>query len=126
MSAEARIAALETRIARLEARLSEPLPTAALPPLRRVVETVARDFGITVEEMLSAAQTANLVEARGAAALLMRRVHSASYVRIGRALNRDHSTCIHAATGAAIRMSRDAAYAARITTLTERLKEHAA
>ncbi len=69
-----------------------------VPPVARVLQTVARETGVSVEEMRGARRTRHLVQARQVAAWLLARTRpELSLPQIGRLLGgRDHTTIIHA------------------------------
>lgn len=102
-----RIAALEARVAQLESRLPRP---CAVPAGRtgQIIQATADAFGVLVEEVLSARQTADVALARQVAMHLTRRLTSHSYPAIGRRFGRDHTTVIHADRAVAARCRDDA------------------
>ncbi len=59
-----------------------------------IVEIVAREYQITTEQLLSKDRHKCTAEARKVALFLTRELTSLSYPEMGRAFNRDHTTCI--------------------------------
>lgn len=63
----------------------------------RVIESVARDFGMTSADILGKRRHNELVDARAVVAMTLKRWGRKSYPEIGRIMGgRDHSTVIHA------------------------------
>ncbi len=87
-------ARLEAEIAHEEAaearRARRPLPTTGA-----VIAATADLYGVTVEQVLSDARAPRVVKARQAACWVLR-AQGWTFQGIGRALDRDHSTVIHA------------------------------
>ncbi len=93
-------------------RLSHPWSSALL----RL--NVAAEFAVDVELMTGPRKFPELVEARCACALVMRRRFGWSTTRIGRALgDRDHTTIGHALREGARRESADPDFAARLARI---------
>jgi hypothetical protein len=82
----------------------EPIPldvakavrSAVEEKARLVIERVGYAHGFTLPELRSTSRAADLVAARWAAAAAARSETEASLPQIGRLLNRDHSTILHA------------------------------
>ena len=98
--------AAEARRIEREARLSKPVtrpapkPAFAPPaPAMKVMQDVARHFGVTVEDLQSPSRREVYINARGAAIRLLRERSSVtySYHRLAQIFGgRDHSTIVHA------------------------------
>lgn len=87
------VADLRARIAKLERGAP-----AAVPRRERfhaILDTVASDFGVTTQELLGEGKAANLAVPRHIAMALARRMLGYSLPRIGRLLNRDHTTVLY-------------------------------
>lgn len=61
----------------------------------RVVELVAKDFGITVADMKGPSRKPALVDPRAVVIAALKRWGRYSFPQIGRALGRDHTSAIH-------------------------------
>ena len=73
------------------ARADEPID------VKRILLTVAKTFGVTLDELRSSSCRQTLVRARGVAILLARRLTQESLQSLGKLLGRrDHSTIHHA------------------------------
>ncbi len=70
------------------------------PPKRKtvgtVIEKVAKFYKIDIADIRGPSRKQNLVEARWVCAEVLRRRSGLSYGAIGRLLNRDHRTIMHA------------------------------
>lgn len=115
-----RIAALEARVALLESQQQRPR-TAPAGRTGQIIHTVADEFGVLVEEVLSARQTGDVALARQVAMHLTRRLTSHSYPAIGRRFGRDHTTVIHADRAVAARCRDDAELRRRVEALAAAL-----
>ncbi len=115
-----RIAALEARVALLERLLLPPrtLPSGAIV---HIIQATADEFGLLVEEVLSARQTEDVVLARHVAMHLARRLTRHSYPAIGRRFGRDHTTVMHADRAVAARCRDDAELRRRVEALAAAL-----
>ena len=69
------------------------IPTSVL--VERIVEAVAKEFDVTVEDMKSKKKTDNIARARHTAIYIIRKLTELSYKAIGEIFNRDHSTVIN-------------------------------
>lgn len=79
-----------------------------LPPKKRIIEPdprreilrqCATEFGCTVSDILSDRKTTNIMLARRKAMWLLHKRGTMSKAAIGRYLNKDHTTVIHALRG---------------------------
>lgn len=75
-----------------------------------LIQRVAEFFCIPESDILGPSRSATVARARQVAMYLMRIETGASYTRIGRAFNRDHTTAIHAVRETGRRMERDAEF----------------
>lgn len=66
------------------------------PTLKRILDTVARETKIPVNELISPRRRKDIVRARMILFYLCRRLTAKSLPVIGRAFHRDHSTILHA------------------------------
>lgn len=82
--------------------------------LRVTLAGVAARYGYTLDHLRSAARTAHLSEARHVAAYVARERHGVNLSEIGRQLNRDHGSILHALRRVRGQMSVDAAFRARV------------
>lgn len=67
---------------------------------QRVLDICCAVYGVSEEELLSPARTNRLVRVRQQIVRVLRERRGMSYLEMGRRLNRDHSTLIHAYNGA--------------------------
>jgi chromosomal replication initiation ATPase DnaA len=63
---------------------------------KRIIADCAKEFGISVEDLLGNSRVNHIVMARRKAAWIFYQRGTMSYQQIGRLLNKDHSTIIHA------------------------------
>lgn len=82
------------------------------------IKECATLFSIHPRDLMGNYRFAFVVRARQALYLALRK-RGWSYPRIGRFLDRDHSTVIYGAKQALYRMDRDPAYAAKVDRLTD-------
>ncbi len=66
------------------------------PPVARILERVAEDYGLQVEQLKGRSHVPHVVSARHVAMYLARRLGPRSFPQVGRAFNRHHSTVIYA------------------------------
>ena len=71
---------------------------------RERIERLAKDLGYTMDEIRGRSRLPDIVHARWAIMVDLHRVGFSS-VNIGRMLNRDHSTVLHALTRCGVRRS---------------------
>jgi chromosomal replication initiator protein len=91
-------------------------PTA--PDIEQIKSAACAEFGVSGQELVSAARAAKLSQSRQLAMYLARELTDASLPAIGRAFGgRDHSTVLHALRRAAQRIESDADYRARLERL---------
>jgi len=63
---------------------------------KRIIADCAEEFGISVKDLLGNSRVNHIVMARRKAAWIFYQRGTMSYQQIGRLLNKDHSTIIHA------------------------------
>jgi len=101
----------------VRARISNPKPKAAPPPQpepevieppeprderphpdprMQILRECAREHGCTVQEILSPTRFSNVIKARRKAMWRLHKRGTMSLTQIGRYLNKDHSTVLHA------------------------------
>jgi chromosomal replication initiation ATPase DnaA len=90
------ISLLRAKIAELEGRSLTPLMLPQCDRLAGIVTAVAAEIGVTREQLLGESRDADSVLARHAAMALSQRLLGYSLPRIGRLMQRDHST-VHSA-----------------------------
>lgn len=61
----------------------------------KILDTIARRYGITVDDLLGKRKNATFIKARGEAAYIFRIHLKWSYPRIGFIMGKDHTTIIH-------------------------------
>ena len=76
----------------------QPEPKIRVEPdfRKRIIAECAAEFGITANDILGNSRVAHIVMARRKAAWIFHQRGTMSYPQIGRILNKDHSTIIHA------------------------------
>ena len=62
----------------------------------RILQECAKDHGVTVEELLGRVRTQRLVDARRSAIWALHQRGTMSLNQIGKLLNKDHTTILHA------------------------------
>jgi len=89
---------------------------------RRVLEAVAAEFGITVDELVGRRRTARVALARHTAALLLREQLGLQVTEVGRVLGgRHHATASNSIERAYSRRLDRPTYRARLEDLADRL-----
>ncbi len=81
----------------LRVRGTSPRPTPVAAPnltAAEVVRVVAREYGVSTEQILGRSRVGTIVEARHVVMWALREVLGYSYPKIGRSLSRDHSTAL--------------------------------
>ena len=71
-------------------------PSPRRPTLDEIFDVVCNFYSVSDTDVLSDRRTANLVKPRQIAAYLMYDMTLRSYPAMGRYLNRDHTSCLHA------------------------------
>ena len=100
----ARISAGVVKLKTIEKIQPEPEPDLVPEPKapverdfrKRIIAECAEEFGITVKDILGNSRVNHIVMARRKAAWIFYQRGTMSYPQIGRLLNKDHSTIIHA------------------------------
>lgn len=64
---------------------------------RKIMDACAYEFGVSVQDLTGHSRRKKMADARQCAMWLMKTVAGRSFAQIGRAMNRDHSTAVHAA-----------------------------
>ena len=101
---------------------SESRPTGPVPTIRRIRNAVARHCGMTVADLVGPSRRRHVVQARGLAMYLARRLTSESLLAIGAAFgSRDHTTVLHGIRVIASRRLADAGLAADLDLLAAAL-----
>lgn len=91
---------------------------AAKPSIRGIQVAVASDFGLSVDELVSAARSARLAVPRQIAMYLARELAHSSLHEIGAAFGgRNHTTVVHACSQVQKRVSRDDNFRARLSAI---------
>lgn len=83
------------------------LKAPSINNVRRIVRHIAERYGRTLEGVLGERKTADLVYPRSIAFYMLKRLTKRSFPQIGRDLNRDHTTALHAIKKCAIRRMLD-------------------
>lgn len=94
--------------------------TGAAPPVRLVLQAVARHYGLTLAELIGPSRRRSLADARGVGMYLARRMTALSLGSIGSACGgRDHTTVLHAVRLVAARLRSDPGLAADVDRLAD-------
>jgi len=118
--ARQQITLLRQRIAELEGRsLVQPPPGERFG---RVLDVVCAEFVVPRDLVLGIARQADVALARHVAMALGQRCLGYSLPRIGRLLNRDHTTVLHGTRRVARLAQEDADFAARLDRLANRIQ----
>jgi Bacterial dnaA protein helix-turn-helix len=100
-------------------------PRPSLPScsnsIRRIIIAAAQEFDAPPEVVCGAGRSKKDVVVRHAAVLLARDLTSLSISAIGRALNRDHATVLHAIRSMRRRLSEDHVLALKVARVRDRL-----
>lgn len=115
---------LRVQVAKLERQQRLAVVEIPIPSIRRVVEAVAAEWGVTPAAILSVRRAAVFVEPRQVAMWLAAQHLGHSLPRIGRCLLRDHTTVMHGARMTAARMLTDPAFAARVQRVAASIPTH--
>lgn len=110
----------ETRIRRLEAQVAGSQQVPAW--MRDILRAAGAEFGVMPDQMVSYGRSRLIATARAVAMFVARDCTLFSYPQIGRALERDHSTVIHARDTVAARMRADPVFAARVGRVVARFQ----
>ena len=85
-----------------------------LPSIRRLVEVVAQEFGVTAAQIVSDRRPARIVLPRQVVMWIAVQRQQHSLPRVGHCLLRDHTTVLHGVRAVTARMAEDPAFAARV------------
>jgi hypothetical protein len=96
----------------------EPIQTPLLR-MQRIVDAVALEFKVPQDAILSDSRIQICVTARHVVCLLAREFTYLSTIKIGRLLNRDHSTIIHAIKTIALKIANDPELRAKVERLRQ-------
>jgi chromosomal replication initiator protein len=109
LEAAANLTGCEVNAALVDAML-QPSSAQQAPDFKRILTTVAKRLGVTLDELRSSSRRQTLVRARGIAILLARRLTQESLQSLGKLLGkRDHSTIHHALETTQAALARDMA-----------------
>lgn len=90
--------------------------------LNDVIISIAKQYGVTVQELKSKKRSKNVATARQIACYIMKKLTNYSLQAIGQFLNgRDHSTIIHAITTVENRIKKDRLFAVKIKRVEEEI-----
>lgn len=84
------------------------------PTIREIIEAAAETFNATAEQLLSERRARDCARPRQVAAYLARSLTAHSTTGIGRAMNRDHATILHATRVVENLIGRDEAFRERV------------
>jgi len=98
------------------------LPYASANKIKMIVRYVAATYGISPDDIYSARRTLRLVEARHIVAYVARNATLYSYPQIGRCLNKDHSSVIHACQRIEDRVKSGGTFALAVQDIVERFR----
>ena len=99
-----------------------PDPVLGAIPLDQLLETVARDGGLTLEDLLGRRRGGDVAAARCRAAYLARRLFAIPVCRVAVRLGRDDSSFARPLASLECRLERDQALQARLRRLTDLLR----
>lgn len=91
--------------------------------IERIKEAVSEVFAISMKDIMSRRRLKPMVRARHAIAYAAKKLTDESYLQLGAALGRDHSTIVSGVKRAEDLILADKAYAEKIRVLLERLKD---
>jgi chromosomal replication initiator protein len=95
-----------------------PRPARVTPDIEQIKSLACKQFGISSEELVSAARSPRLAQPRQMAMYLARELTSASLPVIGRAFGgRDHTTVLHALRRTEQKIASDSAYRVHLEQL---------
>jgi Bacterial dnaA protein helix-turn-helix len=103
-----------------------PLPPAKVAHaliLHAIVRTIEQSYGIDRGVLQCSARTAKLVESRQIAYYLLHEVGKATLKKIGRILERDHTTVLHGIQRTNERMQKDGEFAMRVAAISQKIRE---
>lgn len=84
-------------LTRKDKAIQRAVGAVGYPPIEACAEQVARDYGVTLDDLKSANRKRSITWVRQWAMYCIRKEHpNASLPQIGRLFNRDHTTVIHA------------------------------
>ena len=106
---------------RMRERLARETALYPLTTQRRVLLAVAAEFGFDIDVLIGPRRFEEIIEARCAFALIVKRRLNASFPRIGRTLNRDHSCAIGAWEKANRIEANNQTFAARVARIEDEL-----
>jgi len=110
----ARVDQLLAEVRDLRRQMDAAPPGFPVPSIGRLVDAAAAEFGITAAAILSPRRDASFVEARQVVMYLASAHLKRSLPTIGRCLNRDHTTVLHARDRIAARIAAEPDFAARV------------
>ena len=89
--------------------------------LERIVQECAKEFGVTVEAIMSTDRHCPIPDARHLAYLLVREKMGVGCTKIGRMFRRDHSSVQHGVKKAGALIKYDPAFASKARAVKDRL-----
>ena len=113
-TALAEIDALRAQVVRLRREVDWSPREIPLPSIRRLVEVVAQEFGVTAAQIVSDRRPARIVLPRQVVMWIAVQRQQHSLPRVGHCLLRDHTTVLHGVRAVTARMAEDPAFAARV------------
>jgi len=107
----------------IESEIEIDPPEPVRPRIEHIQRAVAKHYGVSRSDLISARRTAQIVHPRMVAIYICKEMTLRSYPEISRKFgNRDHTTAIHSVRKMAGLVERDAVLAAEIDTIMDRLR----
>jgi chromosomal replication initiator protein len=115
----------EMTVALAEEVLNDLMPQDAAPvDAQTIMDSSARYFGITHDDLIGSSRVANIASARQIAMYLCRELTDLSLPKIGAKFGgRDHSTVLHAVRKISEKIGVDRALYTQVTELTNQIKQ---
>jgi chromosomal replication initiator protein len=112
-------------VALAEEVLNDLMPQDAAPvDAQTIMDSSARYFGITHDDLIGSSRVANIASARQIAMYLCRELTDLSLPKIGAKFGgRDHSTVLHAVRKISEKIGVDRALYTQVTELTNQIKQ---
>ena len=93
-----------------------------MPTLRNIRVAVCKEFGITVAELTGPSRERRIAHCRAIFAAMSRKMIEASQERIGREINRHHSTVLHLERRGVELVRSNPEYLAKVMQIREALR----
>ena len=93
-----------------------------MPTLRNIRTAVCKEFGITVAELTGPSRERRIAHCRAVFVAISRKMIKASQERIGREINRHHSTVLHLERRGMQLMRSNPEYLAKVHRIREALR----